>query len=117
MSVYDIIKNRRTIRKFSQNPIDKEVLLKCIDAARVSPCGANKQPLKYKIINDFETVQQICPLVRWAAYISPYGNPTKDEQPTAFIAVTVDTNIKPNGYETDTCHIRYEIGSNIFKAF
>jgi len=30
----------------------KEILSKCVDAARLSPSGANRQPLKYVIVND-----------------------------------------------------------------
>ncbi len=52
MDLYDVIINRRTIRKFSQKPLTYEMLKKYVNAARLAPSAANKQPLKYKIINE-----------------------------------------------------------------
>lgn len=49
---YETIINRRTTRKFQQKPVAKDVLRRCVDAARLSPCGSNRQPLKYVIVND-----------------------------------------------------------------
>ncbi|MCK4885223.1 nitroreductase family protein, partial [Candidatus Bathyarchaeota archaeon] len=34
------IKSRRTVRKYLQKAVPEEVLLKCVDAARLSPSGA-----------------------------------------------------------------------------
>lgn len=101
MNVYEVVKNRRTIRKFKQEPVDIELLKKYVDAARVAPCGANRQPLKYKIVNEKELVTKIESLVKWAGYINPLGDPKDDEKPVAFIAVFADTEIKQSGYEVD----------------
>lgn len=94
MEFYDMIQNRRTIRKFTQQPIPQEVLLRLVDAARLAPSAANLQPLKYKIVSDSETVAAMQPLVRWAAYLAPNGAPKKGERPTAFIVVCIDRSIR-----------------------
>ncbi len=101
MNTYEIITNRRTIRKFSQTPISDELLRKYINAARLAPSAANRQPLKYKIINNKSLVSEILKSVKWANYISPDGNPSKDEEPVAFIAVLADMSIQKDGYEAD----------------
>lgn len=101
MNIYELIKSRRTIRKFEQKPIETEKLVRFVDAARVAPSGANFQPLKYVIINSPETVGKIFPLVRWAAYLAPDYNPKEEERPVAYVAVFGDTNIKKSGFETD----------------
>jgi len=101
LTVYETIKNRRTIRKFSQKPLSDEMLIKYIDAARLAPSAANKQPLKYKIANSKELVEEILKNVKWASYIAPEGNPEKGEEPTAFIAVLADMKIRETGYEAD----------------
>ena len=101
MNVYDIIVNRRTIRKFLQKPIPDELLEKYVNAGRLAPSAANRQPLKYKIVNSENIVQKMLKMVKWAAYISPMGNPGKGEEPVAFIAVCADLNIRKDGYETD----------------
>lgn len=93
MSVYDLIKSRRSIRRFEQKPIAEELLRSFVDAARLAPSGANMQPLKYKIVNEPDLVRQVFEQTKWAGYL-PDWNPTAEEAPTAFIAVCVDTDIK-----------------------
>jgi hypothetical protein len=40
----DEMRKRRTVRHFSQQPVPREALLNCIEAAACAPSGANKQP-------------------------------------------------------------------------
>ena len=101
MNIYELIKKRRTIRKFSQTPIDSELLTHFVDAARLAPSGANLQPLKYVIINSPEMTEKVFPLVRWAGYLAPDYNPNENERPTAYIAVFGDQEIKGNGFDID----------------
>lgn len=101
MNVYEAVTQRRTIRKFKQEPIDRAILEKLVNAARLAPSAANMQPLKYAIVNDKVAVEQVFQQVKWAAYIAPEGNPKKEEQPTAFIVILVDTEIRSAGYELD----------------
>lgn len=101
MNINDAILKRRTIRRFQQRPIDRRVLIKLIDAARIAPSASNMQPLKYIIVDDKEVVDAIFDQVKWAAYIAPDGTPVDDERPTAFIAVLIDTSIKTGNCELD----------------
>ncbi len=94
MNVLEAIKNRRTIRIFKQIPVEKQDILKIIDAARLAPTGANLQPLKYKIITKETTRREIFPHIKYAGYL-PDWNPSFEQCPTAFIAVLNDTDIKP----------------------
>lgn len=102
MNIYELIKKRRTIRKFQQNPIPTETLIKLTDAARVAPSAANIQPLKYIIINSEEMTSKIFPLVKWAGYLAPDYNPKDDERPTAYIAVFADLSLRKAGFEADS---------------
>jgi nitroreductase len=43
----DIIKNRRSIRKFKSCPVDDEHLEMIIEAARLAPSGTNRQPWRF----------------------------------------------------------------------
>ena len=101
MDIYELIKSRRTIRKFEQKAIEKDLLIKMTDAARVAPSGANLQPLKYVIVNSKEMTDKVFEYVRWAGYLAPDYNPKEDEKPTAYIAVYGDLSIKKQGFETD----------------
>lgn len=101
MSVYEIAAKRRTIRKFKQDKLENELLLSFIDAARLAPSASNMQPIKYKVINNAESVNKLFPSLKWAGYIAPNGNPAAGEEPTAYIVILVDTKIRNSGYELD----------------
>jgi nitroreductase len=101
MSTYELILKRRTIRKFRQEKLERSLLEKLVNAARVAPSISNLQPLKYVIVDDGERVGKIFEQVRWAGYIAPHGTPAENERPVAFIILLADTEIRKTGYETD----------------
>lgn len=101
MNVYEAISRRRTIRKFKQDPISRDILERLVDAARLAPSGSNLQPVKYSIVNDKDKVDRIFEQVKWAGYIAPAGNPGEGERPVAFIIILADTEIRKSGYELD----------------
>ena len=93
--IYEKIVERRTIRKFTQESVPKEVLVKCIDAARLSPSAMNRQPLKYVIVNDEELLAEVFGTTSWAGYLPDY-EPSEDEMPRAYIIVLLDREIRKN---------------------
>lgn len=94
MKTIEAIKTRRTIRRFTQEPIPHETLLSLVDAARMAPSGSNQQPVRWFIADSQPLVEEIFNNVRWAAYIQPEGNPPQGLHPTAFIAMCWDSDIK-----------------------
>ncbi len=90
--IYEKIINRRSIRKYSQKPVPKETLVRCLDAARLSPSGANRQPLKYMIVNEEDLLTKVFQATRWAGYLPEWG-PSADEAPKAYVVILLDTNI------------------------
>jgi len=62
---YEKIRKRRTIRKYLQKAVPEEVLLRCVDAARLSPSGANLQPLSYIIVNDQKLLRRVFSTLSW----------------------------------------------------
>ncbi len=101
MNVYEAILKRRSIRKFKQDRINSEILIKLVNAGRLAPQGANMQCLKYCIINTVELTDKVFVHTNWAAYIKPNGNPKEDEKPTAYIAIICDKGIKKAGWDVD----------------
>ncbi|MCL2833950.1 MAG: nitroreductase family protein [Treponema sp.] len=93
-NIYDIIMARRTVRKFRQDPVKKEILLRLMDAARMAPTGSNKQPLSFGIITDKQLCAQIFPNVGWAGYLKGTYTPAESERPTAYICVFADEENK-----------------------
>lgn len=101
MGVYDTILKRRTVRKFKNEKIDREILLKLVNAARHAPSAANLQPIKYLIVDDSEKVKDLFAHLKWAAYLAPDGTPGENERPVAYIIILIDTEIRKSGYELD----------------
>ena len=93
--IYEKIASRRTIRKYAPKNVSKEILLKCVDAARLSPSGANRQPLKYIIINDGALVKEAFSTLSWAGYLPDY-QPNGEEMPQAYVIILLDKNIRSN---------------------
>ncbi|MGO8989701.1 MAG: nitroreductase family protein [bacterium] len=50
--VLNTIKNRRTIRKFSPNPVDEEMLQMILEAGRWAPSFSNLQPWRFIVVRD-----------------------------------------------------------------
>jgi len=88
---YEKIRSRRTIRKYLQKAVSKEVLLKCVDAARLSPSGVNFQPLRYVIVNDQKLLKKVFGTLSWAVYLPDYY-PSEEEMPQAYIVLLLDKN-------------------------
>lgn len=62
------MEKRRSIRKFSSHPIEKEILLNAIKTAGSAPSGANRQPWFFALITD----QSIKEKIRKAAELVEY---------------------------------------------
>ena len=54
-----LIKNRRSIRNYKQDPISEEHISIMMNAVRYIPTGSNAQSLKYTIITDPEILLAI----------------------------------------------------------
>ena len=88
MSVYEKIRKRRSIRRFLQKTIPKNILEKIVDAGRLAPSGANKQPLEFVVVDAPNLLPAVFAQTRWAAYLSPdVGFPPQGQRPMAYIVV------------------------------
>jgi len=56
---YKEIKERRTVRDFSDRPVPKEIVKNCLLAAGTAPNGANKQPWHFAVVTDPEIKKKI----------------------------------------------------------
>ncbi len=93
--IHEKITSRRTIRKYTRKDIPPEILLKCVDAARLSPSAANLQPLKYIITHDQELLSEVFGTLSWAGYLPDY-QPSEEEMPRAYIVILLDKSIRKN---------------------
>ena len=101
MNMMKFLRSRRTYRRFEQRPVAPEILTEAVDAARIASCGANRQTVRYIIVESADAVAAVQPLVHWAAYLPPeQGAPKPDELPTAYIAILQDDNL-PGASDVD----------------
>ncbi|MHB8110474.1 MAG: nitroreductase family protein [Syntrophorhabdaceae bacterium] len=57
--VREMIRARRSIRNFLGKPVDKELIEKIIDAARLAPSAKNTQSTRFTVIQDPEVLKKI----------------------------------------------------------
>jgi nitroreductase/NAD-dependent dihydropyrimidine dehydrogenase PreA subunit len=51
--------NRRSIRVYKEAPVDKSVIEEILDIVRYAPSGVNRQPVKWIVVSDRKTVNQL----------------------------------------------------------
>lgn len=56
---YNWLNSRRSVRHFSEKPVDKEVIENIIKSASTAPSGANKQPWTFCAVSNAELKQRI----------------------------------------------------------
>ena len=49
---FDVVRNRRSVRKFKSDPVPEEHLRQILDAARLAPTSGNQQPWKFLVVRD-----------------------------------------------------------------
>jgi len=55
----DVMRIRRTVRHFSDTPVDREVIEHCLLAAGSAPSGANLQPWHFVVVSSAEVKRRI----------------------------------------------------------
>ena len=52
MGFMDLVKERRSIRKYIDKPVEREKIEKCLEAARLAPSACNAQPWKFVVVDE-----------------------------------------------------------------
>lgn len=66
MEFFDLLKKRESCRAYKEIPVEREKLLACIEAARMSPSACNSQPWSFVAVDEPETAKRIPPLMQVA---------------------------------------------------
>ena len=56
---FDIMKRRRSVRTYTSTPVPDDHITKILEAAKLCPTAGNRQPWKFLIINDPETIENL----------------------------------------------------------
>lgn len=57
--IFEIIKERRSIRKYKKESPSEELIKRCIEAALYAPSARNSQPWYFVIVKDKEKIKQL----------------------------------------------------------
>jgi nitroreductase len=69
--IIDVILSRRSIRQFTSEPVDHEVLVLLLKAAMSAPTACNSQPWEFIAVTDPETLNSIREKFLFARYNAP----------------------------------------------
>ncbi|KAB1440035.1 nitroreductase family protein [Candidatus Galacturonibacter soehngenii] len=90
----DLVKKSRSYRRFyEEKEITMEQLKQLVELARLSPSGANRQPLKYVLSASREKNKEIFDTLAWAGYLKDWDGPIEGERPSAYIIMLRDKSI------------------------
>ena len=64
MEILKSIQNRISTRKYSQEPVEKEKIESCIEAARLAPSACNAQPWKFIVVDEPELKDKVANAAR-----------------------------------------------------
>ena len=78
MDALEAIRKRRSVRKYTGEPIPREDLEKIVDAGRLAATGNNRQPWDFIVVTDREMIEQLKVAAQWM------------EKAAAIIAVVMD---------------------------
>lgn len=59
MDVFEVIRSRRSIRKYSKRPVRDQNLLLVLEAARLAPSASNRQTWKFVVVRDREKKEKL----------------------------------------------------------
>ncbi len=52
MELKEIIQKRRSIRKYKDKPVSRDIIFQLLEAARLAPSGTNRQPWRFVVVQD-----------------------------------------------------------------
>ncbi|MBI9018395.1 MAG: nitroreductase family protein [Phycisphaerae bacterium] len=98
MNIHEIIRNRRSVRKYAQCPIEPEKKQLLMDALRLAPTACNFQPFKFIVIEDSESIKTMAQLCKSQSWIA--------QAPMIIIGCAIDKNAyKKMGNEDNSSDI------------
>ena len=65
MDALEAIRTRRSIRKYTGDPVPREHLEAIVDAGRLAATGSNRQPWDFIVVQDRATIEQFRPAGPW----------------------------------------------------
>jgi nitroreductase len=52
MELMDLIRARRSVRRYADRPVERALIEQCLEAARLAPSAENAQPWRFVVVDD-----------------------------------------------------------------
>lgn len=108
MDVIEAIKTRRSVRKYSDRPVEEEKINQVLEAARLSPSSANGQNWHFIVVRDKGKLKKLLEAAD--------GQPSVGEAPVAIVACGTKRRIMDCGQPTDTVDCSIAMSYMILQA-
>ncbi len=89
MTFLELVKKRRSVRKYSAKPVPREVMDRCLEAARLAPSACNSQPWHFIIVDDKKLKDELTDKVFSGVYSM---NSFAKNAPVLIVVVTERSN-------------------------
>ncbi|WP_106392083.1 nitroreductase family protein [Enhygromyxa salina] len=125
---YELMDRRRSVRQFSADPIDLDVVREAIRTASTAPSGAHKQPWRFVMVTDPKIKHEIRVAAEaeeretyahrlsdeWRAALAPLGTdahkPYLDYVPAIIVMFRVDYELGPDGSRSKNYYVQESCG-------
>lgn len=88
MGFSELVRAARSYRRFDEAAgMPRDVLVDLVDAARQTASGANRMPLRYRIVVSDEERAAIFPHLAWAGALKDWSGPVPGERPAGYIVI------------------------------
>jgi len=54
-----LVKQRQSVRRYSSRPVEREKIVRCLEASRLAPSASNSQPWKFIVVDDAELCNKV----------------------------------------------------------
>lgn len=89
MTFLELVKKRRSVRKYSAKPVSREVMDRCLEAARLAPSACNSQPWHFIVVDDKRLKDELVDKVFSGAYSM---NSFAKNAPVLIVVITERSN-------------------------
>ncbi|MBA4371800.1 MAG: nitroreductase [Thermodesulfovibrio sp.] len=113
MDLSEAVKTRRSVRRFSNQPVEEEKLQTLLEAVRMSPSWANRQCWRFVVVRDQKTREAVSELSYVEAFFAPKGykvNPAKKGLAEAPVVVVACADPTESGVLWDQPYYMTDIG-------
>jgi len=88
----ELIKGRRSIRRYRPEPVERDKVIYCLEAARWAPSAGNRQPWEFIVVTEPETRKRLAEVHRWGRHMA--------EAPVVVVALA-DPSRDPSYWQQD----------------